>query len=130
MLFNPKTKAMLPINIKEKFNSFDAHWTPKIIAELNGQQVKLAKLKGEFVWHSHADEDELFMIFKGTLIMEFRDRTEVVREGETSVVPRGVEHFPRTENDQEVWVLLFEPAATKHTGEVEHEKTVHHQEYI
>lgn len=118
------------INIKDKFESFQEHWTPKIIGELNGQQVKLAKLKGEFVWHSHEEEDELFMIFKGTLIMEFRDRTEVVKEGDTIIVPRGVEHFPRTENDEEVWVLLFEPAATKHTGEVQHERTVNDQEWI
>ncbi|MDW3194086.1 MAG: cupin domain-containing protein [Cytophagales bacterium] len=118
------------INIKDKFGSFQEHWTPKIIGELNGQQVKLAKLSGEFVWHSHEDEDELFMIFKGTLIMEFRDRTEIVREGETIIVPRGVEHFPRTENGEEVWVLLFEPAATRHTGEVEHERTVNDQEWI
>lgn len=121
---------MKTINLEEKFNAFQEQWTPKIIGELNGQQVKLAKLKGEFVWHSHAEEDELFMIFKGTLIMEFRDRTEVVKEGETIIVPKGVEHFPRTENDEEVWVLLFEPAATRHTGEVVHEKTVNDQEWI
>lgn len=121
---------MKTINIVEKFNSFQEQWTPKIIGELNGQQVKLAKLKGEFVWHSHEEEDELFMIFKGTLIMEFRDRTEVVKEGETIIVPRGVEHFPRTENGEEVWVLLFEPAATRHTGKVVHEKTVNDQEWI
>ena len=119
-----------PINILSKFDGFQEHWTPKIIGELNGQQVKLAKLKGEFVWHSHEHEDELFMIFKGTLIMEFRDKTKVVKEGEMITVPKGVEHFPRTENDEEVWVLLFEPMNTKHTGEVEHEKTVHNQEWI
>ncbi len=118
------------INIKEKFSQFKEHWTPKIIGELNGQQVKLAKLKDDFVWHSHEDEDELFMIFKGTLIMEFRDRTEVVKEGEMITVPRGVEHFPRTENGEEVWVLLFEPAETKHTGAVEHERTVHNPDWI
>lgn len=121
---------MVPINIIKKFESFNEHWTPKIVAELNGQLVKLAKLKGEFVWHSHEFEDELFMIFKGTLIMEFRDRVETVREGETIVVPKGVEHFPRTENGEEVWVLLFEPADTKHTGDVEHERTVHDQQWI
>ncbi len=121
---------MKTINIAEKFNSFQEQWTPKIIGELNGQLVKLAKLQGEFVWHSHEEEDELFMIFKGTLIMEFRDRTEVVKEGETIIVPRGVEHFPRTENGEEVWVLLFEPAVTKHTGEEVYEKTVIDQEWI
>ena len=121
---------MIPININEKFMQFEDHWTPKIIGELNGQLVKLAKLKGQFVWHSHEDEDELFLIQKGTLIMEFRDRVEIVKEGEMIIVPRGVEHFPRTENDEEVWVVLFEPAETKHTGEVEHEKTVHNQHWI
>ena len=121
---------MVPVNISEKFSQFQEHWTPKIVGELNGQLVKLAKLKGEFVWHSHEDEDELFMIHKGTLIMEFRDKVEIVEEGEMIVVPRGVEHFPRTENDEEVWVILFEPAETKHTGHVEHEKTVHDQQWI
>lgn len=121
---------MQVINVKDKFAQFDAQWTPKIIGELNGQFVKLAKLKDEFVWHSHEDEDELFMIFKGTLIMEFRDRVERVSEGEMIVVPKGVEHFPRTENGEEVWVLLFEPKDTKHTGAIEHEKTVHNQEWI
>lgn len=117
-------------NILEKFGQFDELWTPKIIGELNGQYVKLAKIQDEFVWHSHEDEDELFMIYKGTLIMEFRDRTERVGEGEMIVVPKGVEHFPRTENGEIVWVLLFEPKETKHTGTVEHEKTVHDQQWI
>ena len=121
---------MSKVNIVEKFELFNEQWTPKIIGELNNQQVKLAKIKDEFVWHSHDDEDELFLVFKGTLIMEFRDRTEVVKEGEMIIVPRGVEHFPRTENGEEVWVMLFEPAETKHTGKVEHEKTVHDQKWI
>ena len=121
---------MRAINILEKFGTFTENWTPKIIGELNGQLVKLAKIKDEFVWHSHENEDELFMIFKGTLIMEFRDRVERIEEGEMITVPRGVEHFPRTENGEEVWVLLFEPNETKHTGSVEHEKTVHNQEWI
>ncbi|MEQ9405844.1 MAG: cupin domain-containing protein [Cyclobacteriaceae bacterium] len=121
---------MKSINILEKFDLFKENWTPKIIGELNGQQVKLAKLVDEFVWHSHENEDELFMVFKGTLIMEFRDRVEVVKKGELLIVPKGVEHFPRTEKGEEVWVLLFEPAVTKHTGKVEHEKTVHDQEWI
>lgn len=121
---------MKTVNILDKFELFSENWTPKIIGELNGQQVKLAKLVNEFVWHSHENEDELFMVFKGTLIMEFRDRTETVKEGEMLIVPKGVEHFPRTENGEEVWVLLFEPAVTKHTGVVEHEKTVHDQKWI
>lgn len=121
---------MNTVNILEKFDLFSENWTPKIIGELNGQQVKLAKLRDEFVWHSHENEDELFMVFKGTLIMEFRDRVETIKEGEMLVVPKGVEHFPRTENGKEVWVLLFEPAVTKHTGSVTHEKTVHDQKWI
>lgn len=121
---------METINIKHKFSLFSEQWTPKIISELNGQQVKLAKLKDEFVWHSHEDEDELFMVIKGKLIMEFRDSIQTISEGEMITVPRGVEHFPRTENGEEVWVLLFEPSETKHTGEVVHEKTVNDQGWI
>lgn len=121
---------MKSINIQEKFALFSENWTPKIIAELNGQQVKLAKIKNSFVWHSHEDEDELFLIFKGTLYMQFRDRTEVVKEGEMIVVPRGVEHNPYTKDEEEVWVMLFEPSETKHTGEVHHELTKNDQDWI
>tara|TARA_R110000796_G_scaffold252627_1_gene388993 strand:+ start:79931 stop:80302 length:372 start_codon:yes stop_codon:yes gene_type:complete len=117
-------------NISEKFSKFSAHWTPKIVGELNGQLVKLAKLKDDFVWHSHENEDEMFLVWKGTLIMEFRDRTEVIKEGEMIIVPKGVEHNPRTEHGEEVWVMLFEPAATQHTGEVVHERTHNDQEWI
>ncbi len=120
---------MKAVNIKEKFSLFSETWTPKIVGELNGQYVKLAKVKDEFVWHSHENEDELFMIFKGTLYMDFRDRTEVINEGEMIVVPKGVEHNPRT-NGEEVWVLLFEPKDTAHTGNVVHERTVHNQKWI
>lgn len=111
------------VNISDKFGLFHDHWKPHIVGELNGQQVKLAKLKGEFVWHSHEHEDEAFIIYKGTLYMEFRDRTEVVKEGEMIIVPKGVEHNPYTKEGEEVWVMLFEPAATRHTGAVEHERT-------
>ena len=121
---------MSPINILDKFSLFHEHWSPRIIGELNGQLVKLAKLKDDFVWHSHAHEDELFMVMKGTLVMEFRDRKEILREGEMIIVPRGVEHNPHTLDGEEVWVLLFEPAQTKHTGEVVHEKTVTNQPWI
>lgn len=113
---------MHTINLQEKFSKFNDLWSPKIIGELNGQHVKLAKVKGEFVWHDHAGEDEMFLIIKGQLKIEFRDRTEVLNEGEMLIVPRGVEHKPIAE--EEVWLMLFEPAATKHTGEVEHELTV------
>jgi mannose-6-phosphate isomerase-like protein (cupin superfamily) len=110
------------VNIAEKFALFSEYWTPKIVAELNGQQVKLAKLKGEFVWHQHENEDEMFLIIKGRLRMDFRDRQVWVEEGEMIVVPRGVEHNPVAE--EEVHVMLFEPAETLHTGNVHDEKTV------
>ena len=119
---------MKSINIKEKFGLFQDHWSPKIIGELNGQQVKLAKVKGEFVWHDHANEDELFYIVRGTLKMEFRDRTEVLNEGDMLIIPRGVEHRPIAE--EEVWLMLFEPKATKHTGDVQHEMTVKEYEWL
>lgn len=119
------------INILEKFAQFDDHWSPKIISELNGQEIKLAKVKGEFVWHDHADEDELFLIFKGTLHLDFRDReTVTLRPGEFYVVPRGVEHRPRTKDGEEVWLLLLEPQGTKHTGEVDSELTVREFDHI
>lgn len=117
------------INLQEKFSKFTAQWTPKIVGELNGQYVKLAKLEGEFIWHSHEEEDELFMVIQGTLIMDFRDKTTVTKAGEILIVPKGVEHKPRTEG-KEVWVMLFEPKETKHTGDVEHEKTVKNLEWI
>jgi mannose-6-phosphate isomerase-like protein (cupin superfamily) len=118
------------INILEKFSLFDTQWTPHIIGELNGQYVKLCKLKDEFIWHSHENEDELFMVFKGTLFMDFRDReTLEVKEGEICIVPKGVEHRPRT-NGEVVYNLLFEPKETQHTGEVEHEKTVKNPDWI
>ncbi|MFT5166974.1 MAG: mannose-6-phosphate isomerase-like protein (cupin superfamily) [Saprospiraceae bacterium] len=109
------------INLKEKLSLFSEHWTPKIVGELNGQQVKLAKLKGEFIWHSHTDEDELFYILKGVLKMEFRDKMVTLKEGDMLIIPKGVEHRPIAA--EEVHVMLFEPAATKHTGEVKHELT-------
>ncbi|MFK8006845.1 MAG: cupin domain-containing protein [Saprospiraceae bacterium] len=105
------------INLQDKYQQINEHWSPKIIGELNGQHVKLAKISGEFVWHSHENEDELFMVIKGKLFMDFRDRTEIVQEGEIIIVPKGVEHRPRTENE-EVQIMLFEPAATINTGGV------------
>ena len=110
------------VNISEKFALFSEHWSPKIVAELNGQQIKLAKLKGEFVWHQHEDEDEMFLVIKGRFCMNFRDRQVWVEEGEFIVVPRGVEHNPVAE--EEVHVMLFEPVETLHTGNVQDEKTV------
>jgi len=119
------------INILNKFSTFSDHWTPKIVGELNGQYVKLAKVQGEMIWHSHAEEDELFYIVKGTLFMDYRDReTTTTTQGNILIIPRGVEHRPRTRDDEEVWLMLFEPKATKHTGDIEHEMTVHDQEWI
>ncbi len=112
---------MKVVNIKEKFNLFNDHWSPKIIGQLNGQDVKLAKIQGEFVWHDHKDEDELFYIVKGTLHIEFRDKKVTLNEGEMLVIPRGVEHKPVA--DEEVWILLFEPSNIKHTGDIKHEYT-------
>lgn len=113
-----------PINIMEKFGQIERLWTPHIIGELNGQYVKLCKLKDEFVWHSHENEDELFMVFSGTLLMDFRDGSTVsINEGEILIVPKGVEHRPHT-NGNIVFNLLFEPKATRHTGKVQSEMTV------
>lgn len=109
------------VNLKEKLSQFQDHWNPRIAGELNGQQVKLAKLKGEFIWHHHEHEDELFLVIKGSLKMEYRDRTEIINEGEFIIVPRGVEHKPVA--DEEVEVLLFEPASTLNTGNIENERT-------
>ena len=105
----------MKINLQKKYNQINEHWSPKIIGELNGQHVKLAKISGEFIWHSHKNEDELFMVIKGKLFMDFRDRTEIVKEGEIIIIPKGVEHRPRTENE-EVQIMLFEPASTINTG--------------
>ena len=117
-------KKIESINLMNKFSLFDEKWTPKIIGELNNQYVKLCKLEGEFVWHSHENEDELFMVFKGKLLMDFRDgRTVEVNEGEILIVPKGVEHKPYTNGDI-VFNLLFEPKTTKHTGDVNSTLTV------
>ena len=119
-----------PINIMDKFSLFNEEWTPKIIGELNDQYVKLCKLKDDFVWHSHENEDELFMVFKGTLLMEFRDgRIVKVKQGEILIVPKGVEHRPHTNGDI-VFNLLFEPKTTLHTGDVENELTIKELDWI
>ena len=121
---------MKTINVKEKFGKFDAQWHPHQIAIVDDMQVILAKISGEFVWHSHKEEDELFYVQKGRLEMCFRDSerpeqewSEFVNEGEIIVVPKGVAHCPKTANGEEVQVLLFEKCSTAHTGEVTHEKT-------
>ena len=106
----------------EKFALFDDRWSPKIVGELNGQHVKLVRLLGPFVWHHHDNEDELFLVHRGRLRMEFRDRVVELSPGEFLIVPRGMEHRPVA--DQEVEVLLFEPAATLNTGNLRNERTV------
>ena len=112
---------MQVVNLQQKLSLFQDYWSPRIAGELNGQQVKLAKLKGGFVWHQHEKEDELFLVLKGVLTIEFRDRTVTIQENEFIIVPRGVEHRPVAK--EEVSVLLFEPATTVNTGEVVNELT-------
>ena len=109
------------INISQKLSQFKDHWNPRIIGELNYQHVKLAKLKGEFIWHKHDDEDEMFLVLKGTLKIAFRDRVEIIKENEIIIVPKGVEHKPIAE--EEVSIMLFEPATTINTGALENELT-------
>lgn len=112
---------MHKVNINEKLSLFSDYWNPRLVGELNGQQVKLVKLQGEFVWHKHDNEDELFYVVKGVLKMEFRDRTVVINEGEFLIVPRGVEHKPVADN--EVAIMLFEPSSTLNTGNTRGELT-------
>jgi mannose-6-phosphate isomerase-like protein (cupin superfamily) len=110
------------INIAHKLSLFQEYWNPKIVGELNDSYVKLAKLKGEFVWHHHENEDELFLVVKGKLLIKLRDRELWIGEGEFVIVPRGVEHCPMAED--EVHVLLLEPKSTINTGDVQSERTV------
>ena len=110
------------ITLTEAFAAFSEHWSPRIVGELNGQHAKVVKLQGEFVWHHHENEDELFYVVKGRLTMRFRDREEILDPGEMIIVPRGVEHQPFAE--QETWVMLFEPTSTLNTGNVRNERTV------
>jgi len=122
----PEPEAAPPtvdkVNLAQKLALFAEHWSPKVVGELNGQQVKVVKLQGPFVWHHHEAEDELFLVLHGHLRMEFTDRTVDVTPGEFIIVPRGVEHRPVAE--EEVHVLLFEPASTLNTGNVRGERTV------
>lgn len=116
------------VNLSEKLALFDEYWSPKIVGELNGQQLKLAKLKGEFTRHRHDAEDELFLVLKGRLVIELPGRDVVLNEGEFLIVPHGVEHKPVA--DEEVHVLLFEPCGTLNTGNVTNEKTLRDVERI
>ena len=119
---------MKKINISQKLAQFKDHWNPRIIGELNQQHVKIAKLKGEFIWHKHDEEDEMFLVLEGTLKIAFRDRTETIQENEIIIVPKGVEHKPIS--DEEVSIMLFEPATTINTGELENERTRKNLEYL
>ncbi len=116
------------VNLAEKFQLFAEYWSPKIVGEINDSFVKLVKFKGEFVWHHHEREDELFLVLKGRLRMKFRDHEVEVNEGEFIIVPRGVEHLPVA--DMEVHVMLLEPKTTLNTGNVENERTLHKLERI
>jgi mannose-6-phosphate isomerase-like protein (cupin superfamily) len=115
---------MIPrkVNLREKFGMFADRWSPKIVGEVNDSHVKLVKLQGEFVWHSHEREDELFLVVKGRMTIRFRDGDVALEENEFLIVPMGVEHMPVSE--EEAWVLLFEPKTTLNTGDVENERTV------
>ncbi len=119
---------METVNLAIKFAQFSEPWKPKILGEVNDAYVKAVKLKGEFVWHHHEKEDELFLVTKGTLRMKFRDGEKIVREGEFLIVPRGVEHLPVA--DEEVHVILLEPKSTLNTGNVTNERTVAQLERI
>jgi mannose-6-phosphate isomerase-like protein (cupin superfamily) len=110
------------INLEQKFGLFSDYWHPRIVGELNDSQVKLAKLQGEFVWHHHDNEDEMFLVVKGRLVIRLRERDLTIRAGEFVIIPRGVEHLPVA--DEEVQVLLLEPKSTLNTGNLQNERTV------
>lgn len=119
---------MQSVNLADKFGKFHDYWNPRIIGELNDCHVKAVKIRGEFVWHHHDIEDELFLVVKGTLRMRFRDRDVLVREGEFLIVPRGVEHMPVA--DEEVHIILLEPKTTLNTGNLNNERTVRELERL
>jgi len=113
---------MHKVNLSEKFAQFNEQWSPKIVGKLNGQEVKIAKIQGEFIWHAHEKEDELFYIVKGHITLKLRDRDIELDEGEMFIVPKGVEHKPVAE--EEARILMFEPASTLNTGNIDNERTV------
>ena len=119
---------MEKVNLTQKFSLFDEYWSPKLVGELNGQVVKIAKLKGEFLWHHHEAEDELFLVVKGRMVINLRDQDVTLEEGEFFIVPRGVEHKPVAE--EEAHILMFEPESTRNTGNVQSERTVEEPETI
>jgi mannose-6-phosphate isomerase-like protein (cupin superfamily) len=129
ILFIEEKLMIEKVNLQQKLSLFNEHWSPKIVGELNGQHVKLVKVEGEFTWHHHDDEDELFLILKGSLTIKLRDRDILLDEGEFVVIPRGVEHKPVAR--EEAHILLLEPATlTRNTGNVENELTTEVQEHI
>jgi len=113
---------MQKVDLKEKLSLFNEYWQPKIVGELNGQYVKLAKLKGEFLWHSHENEDEMFMVIKGNLTIKLKSQDIALEDGQFFIIPRGVEHLPVAE--EEVHVMLFEPQSVLNTGDKKNERTV------
>jgi len=123
-----KEKTMDKVNLAQKLSLFQEYWSPKIVGELNDSYVKLAKLKGEFIWHHHETEDELFLVVKGSLLIKLRNRDIFLHEGEFVIIPRGVEHLPIAE--EETHVLLLEPKSTLNTGNMQNERTVINQEQI
>jgi mannose-6-phosphate isomerase-like protein (cupin superfamily) len=114
---------MNKVNVREAFEKVNGYWNPTVAGSLNGQEVKLVKFKGPFTWHHHDNEDELFYVVKGSFVMEMKDGNITLKEGDFLVVPKGVEHRPNA--DEEVWVMLFEPATTLNTGNTENEFTKH-----
>ena len=116
------------VNLARKFSMFQDYWSPKLVGELNDSHVKLVKLKGEFVWHHHETEDELFLVVKGSLLIKLRDQDIFLEEGEFVIIPRGVEHLPIAE--EEAYVLLLEPKTTLNTGNIDNERTVVNLEHI
>jgi mannose-6-phosphate isomerase-like protein (cupin superfamily) len=119
---------MQKVNLSEKLKLISEYWSPRIAGELNGQQVKLAKLKGEFVWHHHENEDEMFLVIQGRLIIRLRNEEITLNEGEFFIVPRGIEHQPVAE--EEVHLLLFEPATTLNTGNIYNERTLEKLKHV
>jgi mannose-6-phosphate isomerase-like protein (cupin superfamily) len=119
---------MNKVNLAQKFSLFDEHWSPKLVGELNGQQIKIAKIQGEFVWHHHQDEDEFFLVVQGQMTIKLPDRDVHLQEGEFLIVPRGVEHKPTAKD--KAHILMFEPSGTLNTGNLQSERTVQDVERI
>ncbi len=118
------------IDVAQKYQQFNDYWNPRIVGQVNQQEIRIAKIKGAFDWHQHDTTDELFLVTQGTLLMDFRDHTETVHTGELIVVPKGIEHRPRTLNDEEVHILMIEASGTLNTGNVVSEKTRNTLEHI